>query len=68
MAAVVGLALEAPAVAPPRRGPSAARPLLRPDGLAELVALRAAQLDALLLAGGADLGRLASRAAGRRRR
>jgi len=63
MKKVAGLATE-PAASPPARtaSPVFADTFFAPRSLAELVALRTRHPDALLLAGGTDLGLLASRA------
>ncbi|UYN94564.1 MAG: xanthine dehydrogenase small subunit [Enhydrobacter sp.] len=62
MAKVAGMAIEAPTPAPARSASAAFDgSFLAPRSLAELVDLRAGHPQALLLAGGTDLGLLASR-------
>jgi xanthine dehydrogenase small subunit len=62
MKKVAGLATEPATLPPPRtRSPSFDGTFFAPRSLAELVSLRAGHPEALLLAGGTDLGLLASR-------
>src|SRR5215831_14675466 len=61
MAAVAGLAIEPAARRPARRGSASFGSFHAPRSLGDLLALRSAHPEALLLAGATDLGLLASR-------